>query len=79
MAYDKSKIQGASGLLGDKRAINADWRFVGQELTIAQISPDLKTRLRANILGYGLAAAATPKTIWAEIYDTVATGNSLGY
>lgn len=33
--YDNLGTAGAKGLLTDTRAIGADWRFVGEELSIA--------------------------------------------
>ncbi|SFO38927.1 RHS repeat-associated core domain-containing protein [Paenimyroides ummariense] len=63
--YDKLKIEGASGLLTDTRAIGADWRFVWEELVVAAhplSSPSDKAS--AGLLGVGLGIAALPKTIY---------------
>lgn len=62
--YDRMKINGASGLFTSQKAIGADWRFVGRELAIATLSPDLRTKLSAGALGVGLGAAALPKTMF---------------
>ena len=63
--YDNLKIQGATGLFTDTRAIGADWRFVGEELSIA-LNPfnDPISRMQAFILGEGLGIAALPKTLY---------------
>jgi hypothetical protein len=63
--YDKLGIKGASGLFTDTRAIGADWRFVGEELSIA-VNPFLNPidRLSAGILGVGLGLLALPKTLF---------------
>jgi len=62
--YDKLGIKGASGLFTDTRAIGADWRFVGEELSIAG-NPFLNPidRMSAGILGVGLGLSALPKTL----------------
>jgi hypothetical protein len=53
------------GLFTDTRAIGADWRFVGEELSIAA-NPFLKPidRMSAGILGVGLGICALPKTLF---------------
>ena len=63
--YDKLGIKGASGLFTDTRAIGADWRFVGEELSIAG-SPFLNPidRMSAGLLGVGLGLSALPKTLF---------------
>jgi hypothetical protein len=63
--YDNLKITGASGLFTDTRAIGADWRFVGEELSIAG-NPFLNPidRMSAGILGVGLGLSALPKTLF---------------
>lgn len=63
--YDNLKITGASGLFTDTRAIGADWRFVGEELSIAA-NPYLNPidRASAGILGIGLGLSALPKTLF---------------
>jgi hypothetical protein len=63
--YDNLKINGASGLFFDTRAIGADWQFVGQELNIA-FTPyfDPVTRVQSGVLGIGLGLAALGKTIF---------------
>ena len=63
--YDNLKITGASGLFTDTRAIGADWRFVGEELSIAG-NPYLNPidRMSAGILGLGLGLSALPKTLF---------------
>ncbi|HBK83761.1 MAG TPA: hypothetical protein DDZ41_09230, partial [Flavobacterium sp.] len=50
--YINLKISGASGLFTDTRAIGADWRFVGEELSIAA-NPylNLIDRASASVLG----------------------------
>jgi RHS repeat-associated protein len=63
LKYDNFKIKGASGLFTSPRAIVADWTFVGQELAIATLSPNLRTKFTAAGLGIGLGAAAFPKTL----------------
>ena len=51
------KIQGASGLFTDTRAIGADWRFVGEEMKVAA-NPFLNPmdRMSAGVLGLGVTA-----------------------
>ena len=63
--YDNLKITGASGLFTDTRAIGADWRFVGEELSIAG-NPFLNPidRMSAGLLGVGLGFSALPKTLF---------------
>jgi hypothetical protein len=63
--YDILGIKGASGLFTDTRAIGADWRFVGEELSIA-VNPYLNPndRASAGILGIGLGLSALPKTLF---------------
>jgi hypothetical protein len=79
LAYDKLKIRGGGGLFTAKSAIGADYKFVTQELAIA-LTPALsmRSRVTAGALGVGLGLAALPKTIWFQVYDAVAKGNSLG-
>ena len=69
--YDRLKIEGVSGLFTDTRAIGADWKFVSEELSIAQM-PFLrpKERLQALGLAVGLGIAATPKTMYKYLIDT---------
>ena len=62
--YDKLGVKGASGLFTDRRAIGADWRFVGEELLIANnllVNPI--DRVSAGILGIGLGLSSLPKTL----------------
>lgn len=85
--YDNLKIEGASGLLLDTRAIGADWRFVVEELFIALnpfgyvntgdsiIITNNEDRGKALILGIGLGIAATPKTIFKLSTDNNAFYN----
>jgi len=64
LAYDKLGITGASGLLMDRRAISADWTFVGQHMFLSRLgvlSP--ADSFKSTLLGYGLGALATPKTL----------------
>lgn len=61
--YDNLEINEASGLFFDTRAIGADWRFVGEQLIMMSMPLDPATRINAGILGFGLGAAALPKTI----------------
>ena len=63
--YDNLKIEGASGLFLDTRAIGADWRFVKEELAISILSLNPKTKFNAGALGVGLGLAALPKTLVA--------------
>lgn len=63
--YDNFYITGGGGLFLDRRAIGADWRFVGEELSIATNSYvvySMSTRLKAAGLAFGLGVAATSKT-----------------
>ena len=62
--YDKLKIQGASGLFFDSKAIGADYRFIYEEARIA-LQPNLpfKYRYHAGLLGYLLSIPAHFKTI----------------
>jgi RHS repeat-associated protein len=76
--YDKLGIAGANGLFTDTRSIGADWRFVIEEMIVANSgntysngnisSPlfglDLYNRGTATLLGIGLGLAATPKTLY---------------
>jgi len=62
--YDNLGVNGASGLFFDTRAIGADWRFVGEQLSIMSLPLDYGTRINAGILGFGLGAAALPKTLY---------------
>lgn len=65
--YDNLEITGATGLLFDTRAIGADWRFVGEEYSIAfnpYNNASLKDRGLALISGTLLGSFATPKTIY---------------
>jgi len=64
-AYDKLGIKGFSGLVGSRKAIGADWRFVAHEVALAY-DPRIGiiNRMRAFVLGVGLGAMATPKTIY---------------
>lgn len=63
--YDNLGTAGAKGLLTDTRAIGADWRFVGEEFSIASNQfVDPVSRMQAGILGFGLGVAALPKTIY---------------
>ncbi len=61
--YDRLGISGASGLFLDTRAIGADWRFVAEELSIAN-NPFINPidRMSAGILGIGLGVLSFPKT-----------------
>jgi hypothetical protein len=62
--YQNLKINGASGLFTDTRAIGADWKFVGEELSLAA-NPYINStdRLSAGVLGVGLGLCVLPKTI----------------
>ena len=69
--YDNLKINGASGLFFDTRAIGADWQFVSEELDIAGNSAfDPVTRTQSAILGLGLGAAALGKTLFASAFGS---------
>ncbi|WP_430614141.1 RHS repeat-associated core domain-containing protein [Flavobacterium sp. JP2137] len=59
--YDNLGIEGLKGLLTDPRAIGADWRFVREELAIAVLAPDPKTKIYAGTLGIGLGLLASSK------------------
>lgn len=86
--YDKLGIAGANGLITDTRSIGADWRFVIEELTIANsknvysngniFSPlyglDLYNRGSAALLGIGLGWFATPKTLYKLMSSNYAGG-----
>ncbi len=62
--YGNLKAVGASGLFIDTRTIGADWKFVGEELSIASMSfLDVKTRAEAALFGIGLSLFALPKTL----------------
>ncbi|WP_375448649.1 RHS repeat domain-containing protein [uncultured Fibrella sp.] len=63
LAYDKKLVKGASGLFMSEQVITDDWRFVSQEIMLSY-DPRLSTysRFKAGVLGYGLGAAAIPKT-----------------
>lgn len=61
--YDNLKISGASGLFTDTRAIGADWEFVKEEMAIALLTMNPKTKFNASFLGGFLGLAALPKTI----------------
>ena len=63
--YSNLKISGASGLFTDTRTIGADWRFVGEELSIAG-NPCFNAidRVSAGVLGVGLGLSALPKTLF---------------
>jgi len=66
-SYDILKINGASGLLSDTRAIGADYRFVRNEFRMGNISMmtgDYSTAARAYGLGVGLGVLALPKTLF---------------
>jgi RHS repeat-associated protein len=80
--YDRLGITGASGLFTDTRAIGADFRFVIEELAIANsfnytyskgnigsplLGLDLYNHGTAYVLGIGLGIAATPKTLYKII------------
>jgi hypothetical protein len=70
--YDKLNIEGASGLILNKRAIGADMQFVAEELNIVFNSKaNVKDKLIAGSLGLGLGALALPKT-------TIALSNTQG-
>jgi RHS repeat-associated protein len=63
--YDKLKVQGASGLFGDTRAIGADYKFVSEQLSLGNLRmlhPNYKTQ--SLVLGLGLGLFALPKTIY---------------
>jgi len=62
--YDNLETVGFKGLFMDTRAIGADWKFVGEELSIA-VNPYLDpiTRTNAGLLGIGLGLIALLKTI----------------
>jgi hypothetical protein len=63
--YDRLKVQGASGLFGDTRAIGADYKFVSEQLSLANLKmlhPNYKTQSLG--LGLGLGLFALPKTIY---------------
>lgn len=62
-AYDKKQVKGAAGLFFSTKVIGDDWRFVGQELMLAN-NPALDpvSRFQARIFATGLGLAATPKT-----------------
>ncbi|TZF99107.1 RHS repeat-associated core domain-containing protein (plasmid) [Chryseobacterium panacisoli] len=65
--YDNLKIAGAKGLLTNTRAIGTDYKFVGEELSIA-LNPfsgaaDVD-RLQAASVSIGLGIAALPKTLF---------------
>lgn len=63
--YDRLNISGVKGLLTDRRAIGADWRFVKEQLQIATFPYfDPKSRIDAAALGIGLGLCALPKTIF---------------
>ncbi|WP_264536587.1 RHS repeat-associated core domain-containing protein [Flavobacterium sp. N1736] len=61
--YANIGTAGAGGLFGDTKAIGADWRFVGQELSILTLPVDLKTKVQAGLLGVGLGLFSTGKTV----------------
>jgi len=61
--FDNLGSSGATGLLLDNRTIGADWKFVGEQLAIASMPIDNKTRLQAATLGIGLGLASLPKTL----------------
>lgn len=62
--YDNLNITGASGLFLDPRAIGADWKFVGEELSIAANPAFNATdRFSAGALGVGLGIASFTKTM----------------
>lgn len=63
--YDNLGVEGLSGLVGDTRAIGADYKFVGEEFSIAHIKIlHPLQRVQALGLGVGLGLMALPKTIW---------------
>ncbi|KRD11276.1 hypothetical protein ASE21_06105 [Flavobacterium sp. Root901] len=61
--YANIGTAGAGGLFGDSKAIGADWRFVGQELSILTLPVDIKTKVQAGLLGVGLGLFSAGKTI----------------
>lgn len=71
LAYNKLQIRGAGGLFTAKNAIDADYKFVTQELAIA-LTPaySMRSRVTAGALGIGLGIAATPKTVYSFISNT---------
>lgn len=63
--YDNLKVEGLSGLMGDTRAIGADYKFVHEEMVAANINlirGNYGDALRAFGLGTGLGTAALFKT-----------------
>ncbi|WP_437919713.1 hypothetical protein [Sphingobacterium sp. LRF_L2] len=68
--FDNLGATGASGLFLDNRTIGADWKFVSEELTIASMPFDSKTRLQAATLGIGLGLASLPKTLATLMHST---------
>src|SRR5690606_20346858 len=67
--YDNLDAAGAAGLLFDTRAIGADWKFVAEEYRIA-FNPRNRNeheKLDAFLLGTGLGAAASLKTIYTLV------------
>jgi len=64
--YDNLGIKGGLGLLTDTRAIGADWRFVAEEIAIAQSPGNVKFLDRVSAASFAtiLGAVALPKTIW---------------
>ena len=65
--YDNLGITGASGLFFDTRAIGADWKFVSEQFQLFNVMPNSVTKYNALILGIGLGAFATPKTIYQMV------------
>lgn len=64
--YGNLGTAGLKGLLLDTRAVGADWKFVGEELSIASFSYSTQnygTALKSGALGVGLGLLALPKTI----------------
>jgi RHS repeat-associated protein len=61
--YDNLGTAGISGLLADTRAISSDYRFVTQELAVAILSTNIKTKIQATVLGGGLGFLASFKTL----------------
>lgn len=61
--YDNLGTAGLSGLFNDSRAISTDYRFVTQELVVALLSTNIKTKMQATFLGGGLGVLASFKTI----------------
>jgi hypothetical protein len=64
LAYDALNIKGSGGLFNDKRAIGADWTYVKDNYLIG-INPlnSPISRVKAFILGTGVGAGASMKTI----------------